>query len=85
MSTYSDQKDNVVLIIELFDDLLYNVALILQLAYEAIYICSELFTQRLIHSMGRAHSFDNISNKWAWPMYLTKNRVNENYAHLLDQ
>ena len=37
----------------------------------------------IIHST--AHSLDNLSSERARPMYSTKNRVNGNEAHLLDE
>ena len=48
------------------------------------YVLNRLL-ERPIDSMGRARLLDKKSSKWAGPIYSTKNRVNGNEAHLLDE
>lgn len=35
--------------------------------------------------LGRAQTVDSLASIWAWPIYLTKNLVNETEAYLLDK
>ena len=49
-----------------------------------IYVLNRLL-ERAIDSMGRARLLEKTSSKGAGPIYSTKNRVNGNEAHLLDE